>query len=50
MNTQAQETRNRDSHPENYRNPGSSRTVADMGPSTREMLGLLNALEATTVR
>ncbi len=31
--------------PENYRSPGSRRSPRDIGPSTRELLNLLNSIE-----
>ena len=46
MNTFNKETRSREDRPDNYRKPGTASANAALGPSTREMLGLLSAFEA----
>ena len=45
MSTQTRQITFTEETPENYRNPGSRRSTRDIGPSTRELLNLLNSIE-----
>lgn len=45
MKTHIKEVVIREEPPENYQNPGKSAPVAELGPTTRELLNLLSNIE-----
>ncbi|MGI9464612.1 MAG: hypothetical protein ACR2OM_11760 [Aestuariivirgaceae bacterium] len=46
MSTLTTKERFREETPENYRSPGTTRSTGTIGPSTMELLSLLNSMEA----
>ncbi len=45
MSTQTMQITFTEETSQNYRSPGSRRSPRDIGPSTRELLNLLNSIE-----